>query len=828
MSFVGNVLDDLFGNGTEESETAQREKSVGESNAEVAIEQTAATAAAVTERIITDPKGTLEDVLDDTKVAIFGHQGIHPVRDAVNFVKGVVTVGEDTAMQIFNLFPSKQAAPVYERQADAVSAGSGVTVQSHFRTGASIGDLSWLIYKGRMVSNPEITDKWKLYRDLETTHGFNSRTYVNEKDKQVAITLEGTQANSDLSPLWLSKDGLSDLEIGLGVIPPQMREGYETFKTLVADVIDQYVKEGYNISVAGHSLGGGLAQMLPGMYFIDTGVALPTLAEAGPGMLGQLKIYAQEQLLAGHEIHLPSGNVVSLRAGTALERANEAKAITGTFKAQDFSFVTNLITVLDPVGAVNYNKDTEKDGHIGLNMIVPYLLTTREDMQNLESALLDPINHKNLVTPEITDKLGVGGIHATRFDRHEPDQSIALWSGTAVGFKDPSRIGVGSAVYRDYLAPRKVWDGSKLSLPEVTMFGSKDADLVVTDDKPTQVLAGDGDDVVRGGNGGNLISGGDGADYLLGGKGDDYLAGDAGMDSLYGGDGNDILYGGEGDDYLDGEAGSDLLFGGAGNDTLIWSKGNDILCGNEGDDVLVVRKEATGQAQMKWERNFTNFGNDQVVLEGKMQQGSSLLLNFADEIRLQDMRWSVNNNDLVMIDSLGDKPASVTFKDALSMWSERASQIEFQFTNGKLYTDDVRYDVQAGQGTIKASMAANVQGSFLIGSAGNDTLYAGAGNDMLFGGAGQNRFVFNDNFGQDTVVGSHAQDVLQFNQVFDSKAYTIQQKNQDLVISYQANSLQTANTVTLENWYTSANPTNLVQFKDGVYKIQDHNFVAVK
>ena len=61
---------------------------------------------------------------------------------------------------------------------------------------------------------------------METSHGFNSVTYVNEADKQVVITLEGTQANSDLSPLWLSKDGLADLEICLGVIPPQMREGY--------------------------------------------------------------------------------------------------------------------------------------------------------------------------------------------------------------------------------------------------------------------------------------------------------------------------------------------------------------------------------------------------------------------------------------------------------------------------------------------------------------------------------------------------------------------------------------------------------------------------
>ena len=822
MSFIGKFLDDVFGD-AETTETEQSRTSLDSSNAAVAAEQIADTAGAIVNRIITDPKGTVDDVLNDMKVSVFGHHGVHPIQDAVNFAKGVITVGEDVVTNIFNLVPSTAATPTYERQANAVSAGSNVVINSKFTTGASIGDMSWLIYKGRMVSNPEITDKWKLYKDVETTHGFNSRTYINEKDKQVVITLEGTQSNSDLSPLWLSKDGLSDLEIGLGVIPPQMREGYEQFKTVVADVMNNYVSDGYSISVAGHSLGGGLAQMMSGMYFIDTGVALPTLAEAGPGMLSQLKIYAEQQLLAGKEIHLPSGNVVSLSQGTLLERANEAKAIVGTFKAQDFSFVTNLITVLDPVGAVNYNIDPDKDGHVGLNMIVPYLLTTREDMQNLESVVMDPINHKNIVTPELTDKLGLGGIHATRFDRHEPDQSIVLWSGTAVGFKDPSRIGVGSAVYRDYLAPRKVWDGSNLSLPQTTVFGSKEADLITTNDRPTQVLAGDGNDVVRTGNGGNLVSGGNGDDYIIGGSGDDYLAGDAGADSLYGGKGNDILYGGEGNDYLDGGEGSDLLFGGAGDDTLVWSTGNDILGGNEGNDTLVVRNGATGNAQMKWERNFTNFGQDKVVFEGAMAKDSTLLLNFADEIRFQDMKWSVNGDDIVMTDNLGNAAASVTFSNAFNAFDANSGKVDFQFTNGKLYVDDQKYAVQAGHGTVKASDDSAYAGSFMVGSAGNDTLVSGKGNDLMFGGKGSNTFVFDNSFGHDTIVGSNSKDVIKFNTEFNAKEYTISADHEDLVISYQQSGLNTSSTLTLSNWYAGGADT--FSFNNGTYKAEGTSFV---
>ena len=159
--------------------------------------------------------------------------------------------------------------------------------------------MSWLIYKGRMVSNPEITDKWKLYKDVETTHGFNSRTYINEKDKQVVITLEGTQSNSDLSPLWLSKDGLSDLEIGLGVIPPQMREGYEQFKTVVADVMNNYVSDGYSISVAGHSLGGMIG---------------PAYALRHPARVASLGLYSTAAFRTADDAAKVKGVVAAMRA----------------------------------------------------------------------------------------------------------------------------------------------------------------------------------------------------------------------------------------------------------------------------------------------------------------------------------------------------------------------------------------------------------------------------------------------------------------------------------------------------------------------------------
>jgi len=794
-----------------------------------------ATVAGVVGRVVSDPVNVVQQLAQDVSTAVFGQDGPQPIRDAVNIVKGVETIALDTAVNICNAIPSSTAAPVFSELPGNINAQPGKVISdTHYHSEASIGELSWLIYKAKMVTNSQITDKWKLYNDVETTHGYNSRTYIDEANKQVAITLEGTQPNSKLSPLWLSDDGLADLEIGLGVIPPQMREGYEHFKNIVADVEYNFVSKGYGISIAGHSLGGGLAQMMAGMYFIDTGKALPTIAEAGPGMLRQLKIYAQEQLLAGKEIHLPTGGTVKLHPGTQLERANEAKAIAETFKAQDFSNVVNLITDLDPVGHVNYNVDPNQDGHVGVNLTVPYLLTPREDLQDLQYLALKPANSQNITTPSQmpNDPLGLfPGLHdisVTRFDRHEPDQSDALWSGTTVGLKQfDGDIGLGTAVFRDYGAPRKVWDGSQLNISEVKIFGTSGNDVINATDKDTFVLGGDGNDVINGGKGGDMLAGGAGDDTIYGGDGDDYLAGDAGNDKLYGGAGNDILFGGDGDDYLDGGTGSDVLCGGAGNDTLVWSAGNDILCGNEGDDTFIIRNQASGNSVIKWERNFTNFGNDKVVFEGGMAVGSSLVFNFADEIRFADMKWEQNGNDIIMIDNRGDHQASVTFKNAFDAFSKAGDMIDFQFTNGRLYLDDELYHVRGGQGTISALEDSKYRGNLLFGFAGNDTLIAGKGNDILFGGTGVDVYGFHGNFGHDVIIGSDSTDLVKFNTVFSLDEFSLKQDGNNLIIDYQQKGLPNVNELTIANWYTSGDKLNQFSFTDGTYKVENNHFVKL-
>ncbi|WP_346354944.1 hypothetical protein [Azotosporobacter soli] len=784
------------------------------------------------------PVKVIKDVVEDAGHAIFGQDGPHPIRDAVSFVEGVGTIAADTAINIFNALPGHGSMPVVETLPGSINAEPNkVIADAHYHSEASLGDLSWLIYKAKMVTNTQITDKWKLYNDVETSHGYNSRTYIDEANKQVAITLEGTQPNSKLSPLWLSKDGLTDLEIGLGVIPPQMREGYEAFKKIVADVENKFVAQGYGLSVAGHSLGGGLAQLLSGMYFIDTGKALPTVAEAGPGMLRQLEMYAEQQLLAGETIHLPTGGTYKLHAGTLLQRANEAKALVAGFKSEDFSNVVNLITDLDPVGHVNYNVDPSKDGHVGVDIIAPHFLTAREDLQDIEYVALKPVNEQNITTPSTMphDPLGImDGLHdisATRFDRHEPDQSDALWSGTAVGLKDfDGDIGLGTAVFRDYGPPKKVWTGSDLTIAEVKLFADNSNSVInvknaVHGKQNAAVFTRDGNHIVFGSDNGDQIVNGAGNQTIYAGKGDNYIYGGSGNSLIYGGGGHDIIYAGSGNNVIVGGSGDSLLFGGTGNNTFVWSAGNDIIRGGSGNDTITVKAGASGDTQIKWERNFKNFGNDIVSIEGAMEKTGHLTFNFVDEIRFGDMQWSQNGADIVMTDNKGDKTATVTFKNALDMFAANDNQLDFKFTNGRLYQDDELYHVRAGK-NVAADASGAYKGSILIGTADGSVLTSGSGNDLLFGGKGHDAFVFENNFGHDQIAVSDADDTVRFNQAFNVDEFSLLKKGNDLVIDYQQRGLPRVNELMISNWAVG-DKVNQFSFSDGLYKIDHNQFVKV-
>ena len=182
MALVSTIMDDLEGMLEKDASggaTSDAQADLQAAKVKAAVSQVADTIAAVTGRIIDDPKGTLDSIVEDTKVAIWGHNGPHPAEDAANFVKGLAGITRDNILKVYNDLSKDGTVKEYERLDNAVSKADGAVIESKFTTGASIGDMSWLIYKGRLVSNQAMQDKWTQYREVETSHGFNSRIFVN-------------------------------------------------------------------------------------------------------------------------------------------------------------------------------------------------------------------------------------------------------------------------------------------------------------------------------------------------------------------------------------------------------------------------------------------------------------------------------------------------------------------------------------------------------------------------------------------------------------------------------------------------------------------------
>ena len=190
------------------------------------------------------------------------------------------------------------------------------------------------------------------------------------------------------------------------------------------------------------------------------------------------------------------------------------------------------------------------------------------------------------------------------------------------------------------------------------------------------------------GAGNDLFTGGADNETVEGGAGSDTLIGNGGGDTLSGGDGFDDLFGGDQGDTLIGGAGNDRLFGQRGADTLEGGLGNDLLLGGNRNDRL-----------------FGEAGNDRVF----------------------------GGNDQDMVDG-------------------GAGRDIVRGGNG----DDMLFggagrDVLFG-GTGRDELYGGTDDDFLSGRGGFDILNGGAGNDTLEGGVQADQFIFEDGWGNDTIL----------------------------------------------------------------------------
>lgn len=248
------------------------------------------------------------------------------------------------------------------------------------------------------------------------------------------------------------------------------------------------------------------------------------------------------------------------------------------------------------------------------------------------------------------------------------------------------------------------------------------------------VVGEDATDVIQ--NGATMMGHNDDAsdDIMLDLSGNDLIAAGLNNDTVLAGAGDDTVWGGSGHDTIDGGTGDDLIFGGTGNDEISGGADNDVLHGEDGSDQIY------GGASNDW--LFGGSGND--TLYGAVGE---------DNLRGED------GNDTLRGHAGDDDLRGGAGEDVLYGNSD----------NDTLRGGADRDELYGGNGN-----------DLLDGQTGHDRLDGGSGDDIMTGGSGRDVFVFDDNFGTDTITDFDftANEVLDFSDHSGISSMT------DLAITY--------------------------------------------
>ncbi len=316
------------------------------------------------------------------------------------------------------------------------------------------------------------------------------------------------------------------------------------------------------------------------------------------------------------------------------------------------------------------------------------------------------------------------------------------------------------------------------SFVAVNIENISEAGIVVTNPQSsTDLIGGEGDDLISDGSASNVLRGNAGNDTLNGNDGNDTLRGDADDDQLNGGAGTDFISGGQGNDFADGGADNDQIFAGSddtGNDSFQGGSGNDIIGGGSGNDTLIgdgVADSAdnliftdTGASLDGNDTIFGGAGNDLIItgsFDDNVTPNGTVDTN---EIRgsRSDVAFSGSGNDTVFGSSGGDILGGGAGADIISAFAGNDTifggttnqtpgndTISAGSGNDLVFGGDGNDNISGGNGNDEIF---NGTGDDIVeGGEGNDTIFAGADNDTLTGGLGNDIFFFANNSGNDTI-----------------------------------------------------------------------------
>lgn len=359
-------------------------------------------------------------------------------------------------------------------------------------------------------------------------------------------------------------------------------------------------------------------------------------------------------------------------------------------------------------------------------------------------------------------------------------------------------------------------------------------------------------DLIDGGEGNDVLNGGSGADRLFGGAGDDVINGDEiGGQTVYDLASHSWIYTVVPyNDYLDGGTGIDTMLGGYGDDTYVvdgtYVKTPMTTLNDCGDSIIVEGLQWTTDSVVE----YGGEGYDVVLSSGSFALSDNveelrLTLDPAmatiDAQRYADMRAfgqdgtgnaldnviignELNNrldggvgadtliggagNDIYVVDQVGD--AIIEQVDAGVDTVE--SSIDYSLLNTNLENLTLLAGAWDGQGNAFDNvLQGNDEGNYLEGMDGNDKLIGGVGDDILLGGAGNDRYVFRIGDGADVIDDWQGTDTLYLGNDLTSMDIATARVGDDLLITIN----NTADSVTLTNWFTQAEGVRRIEFCDG-------------
>jgi Ca2+-binding RTX toxin-like protein len=296
-------------------------------------------------------------------------------------------------------------------------------------------------------------------------------------------------------------------------------------------------------------------------------------------------------------------------------------------------------------------------------------------------------------------------------------------------------------------------------------------------------------------NRGAFMLGGNGADTLAGGTAADLLVGNAGTDTLQGGGGNDTLLGGQGNDtykYNTGD-GLDTILDSDGQGGIVMD-GATLSGGDQYGDAR-VHKDANGHLYVDVGSNRLAIDGNIVIEDQQAGElGLNMTGAVADinPTTTNTINGDLTPSDTDPA-HLQPDGAAHAWTDALgnllvtaAASPDRADTLYDSVANDRIVSgggNDTVYATRGGDNLIEAGAGRDK----VYAGAGNDVLIGGVGGDILDGGAGDNRLYADSQIdaataiaqgniinsgsglqgdwlaggaGDDTLIGSNARDVL--------------------------------------------------------------------